>query len=254
MEYRFALIVATFTLVAACGGGGGSDPRKPLLEDLNADGRLIVVAFGDSITRGVGDGARSTSIGGGYPARVGPLLVADELTEPSEPPLLTPEIVNRGVPGERMTEGRPRLQRTLPGSGADYVILLEGINDIGERQTDRALRILPQMVGDVFANGAVPILGTLPPTCCAHANQAPPSEIGRYNGAIIGLAQANGLILVDFNVGFIVPPKTSFDPADGLIHAPEGLHPTPRGYDAMAAAVLAGLRVGPLLPPPTPRS
>src|SRR5258705_6051874 len=42
-------------LAAACGGGGGGGSDGIGLEDLNKDGQVLVLCFGDSITRAVCD-------------------------------------------------------------------------------------------------------------------------------------------------------------------------------------------------------
>ena len=41
---------------AACGGAGVGETVAPRLMDVTGDGQIILLAFGDSITRGVGDG------------------------------------------------------------------------------------------------------------------------------------------------------------------------------------------------------
>jgi hypothetical protein len=40
--------------------------------------------------------------------------------------------------------------------------------------------------------------------------------------------------LIDFYAAFANGPQASYDSTLGLIHIPEGLHPTPAGYDLMA--------------------
>jgi lysophospholipase L1-like esterase len=87
----------------------------PLIDGLldnNCDGRLVILAFGDSITYGVQDSSRL-----GYPGRLNLLF-----------PHAT--MVNLGKPGERTSSGRNRApQKFALYPDADYVIVLEGVND-----------------------------------------------------------------------------------------------------------------------------
>jgi lysophospholipase L1-like esterase len=224
--------------IAACGGGGGGGGGGSSgvgLEDLNQDGQIVILAFGDSITRGVGDGpsAESTppSSVAGYPARLQPLL-AFETTLP-----LT--VVNDGSSGERTRTGVARLQRDLGRTPADYVILLEGANDVQEGDVQGATDRMQAMINAVFGVGAQPLLGTITPSCCAHKNALNFGAEEAYNSRLRSLAAANMVPLIDFYNAFTNGPGPSgedlpYDQSLGFIHVPEGLHPTPGGYDLMA--------------------
>jgi lysophospholipase L1-like esterase len=222
-------------LVAACGGGGGGGGSGVGLEDLNLDGQIVILAFGDSITRGVGDGpgADSTppSSVAGYPARLQQLLAPR-----TQLPLV---VINDGSSGERTRTGLPRLRRDLPRNPVDYVILLEGSNDVEEGNIPQAASNMQAMVDAVFGVGAQPILGTIPPSCCAHRNALSFGADQAYNGQLRSIATADMLPLIDFYAAFTNGPGPNgedlpFDQTLGLIHVPEGLHPTSAGYDLMA--------------------
>jgi lysophospholipase L1-like esterase len=228
--------------VAACGGGGGGGdgPSGIGLEDLNQDGQIVIVAFGDSITRGVGDGPGPDSTPpasvAGYPARLQP-----QLAPRSTLPLV---VVNDGSSGERTRTGVGRLQRDLGRTPADYVILLEGTNDLQEGDLSGAVGRMQTMINEVFAVGAQPMLGTITPSCCAHKNAVSFGAEQAYNGQLRGLAAANSVPLIDFYAAFTNGPGPNgedlpYDQTAGLIHVPEGLHPTPAGYDVMAATAAA---------------
>ena len=150
------------------------------------------------------------------------------------------EVINSGRSGERTYEGRRRLPGVLAATSPDYVILLEGTNDIGEGRVNAPLEDLAAMVDSVLAAGALPILGTVTPACCGHRNSHPQSRIESYNAGVRALAEENKIPLVDFYQAFVPPePDAAFDDTSGLIHVPEGLHPTPAGYDLMAATAAA---------------
>jgi lysophospholipase L1-like esterase len=228
-------VVALSLAVAACGGGGGggggedNTPQGIGLEDLNLDGRVRILCFGDSITRGVGDGPSAESTPpapAGYPARLQPLL-APETTLPLD-------VIDDGRAGERTNTGVSRLQRDVPLSHPDYVILLEGSNDVEDGHTRDALNNMQRMIDTVFANGAMPLLGTITPSCCNHKNQLPEGAILAYNNQLRAMAFNNSVSLIDFYAALAGGPQAPYDSTLGLIHIPEGLHPTPAGYDVMA--------------------
>jgi lysophospholipase L1-like esterase len=227
------LATACGLVAAACGGGGGDGGFR--LEDLNRDGTIFVIAFGDSITRGVGDGDSSRSTPAvetaGYPARLQQQL---QLLDPGRSIV----VQNQGQPGEETSRGVPRLADVLAANPTvDYVILLEGINDLlNDRDPDSILANLRTMVDRVYGAGAQPILGTLTPVCCDHANVVPNSDIASLDDRIHTLGRETSAPVVDFFEGF---GGLAYDPAAGLLHQPEGLHPTPTGYDRMTEVVLA---------------
>ncbi len=233
MEARL-LALGLVVFAVACGGGGGGGSSGIGLEDLNKDGEVTVLCFGDSITRGVGDGPAAESLPplpAGYPGRLQQLLLGK-----GDAPVV---VVNSGAPGERTPSGLNRLRRDLPKDPPDYVILLEGSNDVEDGHTRQAVNNLQGMVDAVFANGAQPIIGTIPPSCCAHKNQLPIGAVENYNTALRQLAFDNTLPVIDFFAAFTNGPGPNgedlpYDQTLGLIHVPEGLHPTPAGYDLMA--------------------
>jgi lysophospholipase L1-like esterase len=222
---RVRLLVATLFL-SACSHDGGSDPSSAALEDVNHDGEIVVLTFGDSITRGVGDGARpgDTPPGsGGYPLRLQSLLGVT--------------VINDGQSGERTSEGLPRLQHDVTDVHPDYAILLEGTNDLlGGDDLHRAVDNMRSMIDAVRAAGAIPILGTVPPLCCSVEGSHPRSTTVAYDEDLRALAANSGVDLIDFYSAFAGGPQAAYDAGRGLLHAPEGIHPTPAGYDVMAEA------------------
>ncbi len=216
------LVVVALVLAACNRDRGGSHA----LEDVNHDGKIVLLAFGDSITRGMGDGPQPghTPPGtGGYPLRLEKLLGV--------------KVMNDGSSGERTAEGLPRLQRDVADTHPDYAILLEGTNDLlGGESSSRAVDNMRSMVHSVRAAGVVPILGTITPFCCDIEKRHPRSATLAYNDALRALAASEGVKLVDFYAAYAGGPGDAYDANRGLIHSPEGLHPTAAGYDAMAEA------------------
>ncbi len=205
--------------------------------DLNSDGQIVVLCFGDSITRGVGDGADENALppapSAGYPARLAPLLVAK-----SKIPVV---VLNDGVPGERTPSGLPRLRQHLQQNPVDYAIILEGTNDVEDGNAPRALQNVQAMIDAVFGVGAQPLLGTITPSCCNHQNQLPFGAEVFYNDQLRAIAAQDMVPVIDFYNAFTDGPgpmgeALRYDSTFGLINTPEGLHPTPAGYDLMGAS------------------
>lgn len=123
--------IVSIVFVSILAGTEGAYAEEASLTDRNNDGQVEVLAFGDSITYGVGDGTEPgqyvseiADVGSprGYPLRLSAAL--------SVP------VMNAGVPGEMVigvpggrVSGAERFPQEVVGSSADLVIILEGAND-----------------------------------------------------------------------------------------------------------------------------
>ncbi|MGH7804631.1 MAG: GDSL-type esterase/lipase family protein [Candidatus Binatia bacterium] len=208
-----------------------------LLEDLNGDGLVKIVAFGDSITLGTGDNeddARGAPDFGGYPARLQQALALEAANI---------VLFDAGLGGEGAGAGSRRIPSVLAAQQPDFVILLEGANNVNALDADGVPDAIDSMINSAFSAGAMPLVGTLTPFCCDKGSSR--ASLARSVSAELRvLAQQRGTQLVDFHEAFA--PGGQFDPGTGTIWNPEGLHPTPRGYDLMASTAGARLKVPPL--------
>ncbi len=234
LTMKYFLTLATISLFFANSISAQSN-SIPNIKDLNGNGVIEFLAFGDSITRGVGDNIPT-----------GADVPSDSLTFPTGEagyPLrletwLGIPVSNRGVPGEEIgTAGILRFAPTVSSSNADYVIISEGINDVYKFYTpSRILADFQAMVNITDALGKEAVLFTIIPPCCERAGLRPFVE--SYNVQIRDIAAVNKLRMGDAEKVY----NNSCDNEEcHLLNLPEGLHPNKRGYDALAEVVSSAL-------------
>lgn len=213
---------------------GASADDLSILRDVNGDGAVKVLAFGDSITYGVGDAFQPgqhvedmTGSGekGGYPERLERYLGVP--------------VANQGIPGEELTVGGvERFPRQATGSAFDIVIIMEGTNDAPQQISyGHYSRSLQRMINVGVADGKEVVVMTVPPPVASRDSIQPFTQ--SYSRAGRDLARINGVPLIDVEQAITdacpVLDRCSF------YNLPEGLHPNRRGYDALGQIVAAGL-------------
>jgi len=213
-----------------------AQPKLGALSDQNGDGVVRIVAFGDSITAGVGDGgsngdqlAPATS-SSGFPDRLERLIGLP--------------VDNLGLPGEEIaTSGVERILGVLTASAPDYLVITEGTNDavkqLGSEQYRDALQ---RIINVARAQGAQVVLQTLPPPCCEHSSLTLFTE--SYSNLIAELGLVNSLAVSDVEHAWITTCSSLL--SCDLYNLPEGLHPNSRGYDVIAqtlAATMVGVDI-----------
>jgi lysophospholipase L1-like esterase len=230
----FKSFVVLVVALTASGVGLSRAEEGNLLADVNGDGAVNVLAFGDSITYGVGDGSNSgdyvesiedSGEARGYPKRLSAAISAG--------------VENAGVPGERfLYEGFGRLTSFTIGGDVDTVIFMEGANDAVHRMEGRDYRIaLQRLINVARAEGRGILLNTLPPPVAMRSSLA--FYTGLYSAIIKELAVINSVAVADVEQKFrsMCPDLDNCQ----LYNLPEGLHPNSAGYDAIAATVSEAL-------------
>jgi lysophospholipase L1-like esterase len=196
-----------------------------------------VVAFGDSIT----DGATSTpGTNGSWPSRLAERLAAD-------PSTARVAVVNEGISGNRIladgagVSALARFDRdVLSVAGVRWVMLLEGINDIGQLgrggtlDPDALIGAMKQVIVRAHTHGIKVIGCTLTPYGGAgYATDAGEDFRSRVNAFIRTSPLFDAV--VDFDAATRDPANpTQFLPA---YNKTDHLHPNDEGYRAMANAV-----------------
>ena len=196
----------------------------------------LIVAYGDSIT----EGARSTvNANAMWPAVLSARLAANRKTAGIA-------VANMGIGGNRVLRdgsGASALARfdrdVLSQSGVRWVILLEGINDIGHGDTDPVsadglIGAYKQLIERAHTHGIAVIGGTLLPYVGAGYSRPEGEAIREAVNQWIRTGGAFDAV-VDFEAATrdASDPKrlrSEFDPGDHL-------HPNDAGYKAMAGAI-----------------
>jgi lysophospholipase L1-like esterase len=210
-----------------------------VLVDTNGDGQIEVLAFGDSITYGVGDGSKpgdfvpdivSSGSPRGYPMRLSTLLGLP--------------VYNAGVPGEQLSgsgsigSGIERFPKLVVGSSVDVVIIMEGANDAQYLVSTRTLSSnLQRAINVARAEGKKIVLATITPPTGSRAQFG--GFTAAYSNAIRSVAANNLLPLADVEATFhqACPQLETCS----LYNLPEGLHPNTVGYDAISETMAVAL-------------
>ena len=180
--------------------GASACPTINGLIDIQCDGKILVVTFGDSITQGYLDPARL-----GYPGRLSKLM-----------PKIS--VANLGLHGENTYNGRFRAMRELDNfPDADYIIILEGTNDFYDEtpNAEEAAANVKSMIASAKATGAKVLVGNL--TATKRGFQR--SWVYSVNKVYRAFTSINFYALGEDIIGF------------------DGIHPTRTGYEEMAVLV-----------------
>ena len=202
----------------------------------------VYLAFGDSITEGVGDDPGRAEAG--YPPRLEQLFQnAGENVS----------IVNAGLGGERTTEGLTRIDSFL-AEGGDFLILMEGTNDVGGGLSVETIRFnLSEMARKAEAQGFSVILATTIPRL-PNARRDPNNlATQELNQEIRNLAGTRQDRLADPFEIFGSTPNVFRDLYDDSNPDDRVGHPNGDGYDLMAQLLFDMIQGVDNVPPVTGR-
>jgi lysophospholipase L1-like esterase len=177
-----------------------------------------IMAFGDSITQGfkrTADGIRYGILNPPNGARTSdgyePELENDFAAQTPH----TAYVYNWGYGGERTYQGVNRIDTVLDSREADFILIMEGANDLYSGLSASATKTnLSIMIDKSLAKQTVPIIATVTP------NTAPNQPDGyiipaSYNPAIKSLASEKGVVLAD-QYAALVGNWSGYNSGDGL--------------------------------------
>jgi lysophospholipase L1-like esterase len=200
------------------------------------------VAFGDSMTAGevVSEGQGGirilkVDVDKAYPAALERNLDGRYSTQAQ-----SIVVENQGLSRETAVDGASRLRGVLSRNSYDALLLMDGANDLGDRDlaaAQQAVGAMRSMVQFAKGRGMKVFLATLPPQnpngCCPNRGLAW-SLVVPYNDALKGVASSEQVPLVDVYEAFggDITTLVDFD----------GLHPTPSGYQRIADEFFKSIR------------
>ena len=204
-----------------------------------ASAQTIYVAFGDSITEGVGDSASRPQKG--YPPRLEDLLQEAGVNA---------TVINRGVEGDTTAEGLSRIDSVLASTRADVLLLMEGTNDIPRVSNETIAFNLEEIGRRAAARGTRTVHATLFPRLPATLTDPNNVFTSELSGLIREMAARNRRELVDpFEVFLFGVPGA----LDRYFAPNDKFHPNAAGYDIMAQVFFEALTGIDRVPPVTGR-
>jgi hypothetical protein len=208
--------------------------------------RTVFLAFGDSMTAGeitvpTATGLRADGLPNfklvvvptrSYPSELLTLLRARYITQAAQFVMS-----NAGLPREWAIDGAVRFPQVMAGSGAQVVLLLEGVNDLialGTPGVRPAVLALQSMIRAARIRGATVFVASLPPPRPGGVNSVPLALVLSLNDQIRVGAPAEGAVFVDVYAALATNVN--------LYIGSDGLHPTEAGYQRIAETFFAAIR------------
>ena len=189
-----------------------------------ADHRFL--AFGDSITFGLGDTGLNCSQPetGGYPPRLRSRLRDSGIDA---------EMLNFGLCGEKTAQGVTRIETAL-AAGGDVIVIMEGTNDVSTSVSSETILFnLDVMAGKAEAAGIVPLMASVVP-------RGPGATRDSSNNKTRSLAEELRERSATANRVFADPFHALFDRNNFFERFYyNDLHPNPSGYGIIADSMLA---------------
>jgi acyl-CoA thioesterase-1 len=221
-NYRFSLLLVLLLLATACGDNGSrpvaSEPapnNAPSAPPSPVKSLPKIVAFGDSLTAGLGLSAAES-----YPSLLQKRLEADGYRY---------EVVNAGVSGDTSAGGLRRLDWALDGD-VRFLILELGANDLLRGQSVREMKKnLGEIIERAKARGVrVLLAGMYAPTNAGADYQR------EVQAAYQSLAREHEVPLIPFFLDRVAGIES--------LNQPDGIHPNVEGTKIVAETVYQALR------------
>lgn len=236
------VVIACATVAAACGSSGPAAPT-PRTARL---ARTRFLAFGDSVTAGEVTVPIALRPGSGHAAAggVGKLVVVPAASYPSvlqgqlastysaQASAIT--VSNMGVSNETLLEAVPRFDQVFPMSGAEVVLLQEGVNGLNLVGPDTSTGLMRLMVQQAKNGGARVIVGSMIPSVAGRSRSISAVALTTYNNVLQIMSTQESVTYVDLYNPMLADVAT--------LVGGDGLHPTEAGYRKIADLFFAAIR------------
>jgi lysophospholipase L1-like esterase len=190
-------------------------------------GPLRIILLGDSTAAGVGASSTRTTVGG----RLARLLAVDSGRRV--------ELSSVAASGARAKDLAAQVQRALAGERPDVAVVLVGANDTTHlTRRSEVERELGEAVRRLVGSGSRVVVGTCPDMGAPRVFPPPLRQLAAWRGEAIAASQAEtvraaGGVPVD-----LARLTGSAFRADPRTFATDRYHPSDRGYEFWAAALL----------------
>lgn len=145
------------------------------------------------------------------------------------------EVMNRGVNGERSDQVRARFERDVIDAKPHAAVVIAGVNDVYQGRRARDVTEQLRWMYDRARAARIPVVaGSIMPYNTATADQN--ARMRQINEWIRKQAADPVLTFVDTRAAVAAPGRP-----DVLTDTPDGLHPSPAGYRAVAEALRPAL-------------
>jgi lysophospholipase L1-like esterase len=233
---RLLVLALCAALCAACSGGKtptGPTPKAPRIS------RTRFLAFGDSITAGeVTQPIGATGAAGKLvlvPAASYPSVLQGELTSTYTDQATMITVSNAGVSNEPILDGVTRFSQVFPSSGAEVVLLQDGVNNLNFVGPDTSTGLMRIMVQQAKSANARVYVGSMIPTVLGRPRATvSPAALVTYNTVLQIMCTQEAVTYVDLYNAML--PQ-----ADQLIGS-DGLHPNEAGYRKIADLFFAAIQ------------
>ena len=202
-------------------------PKIAGYNDRNCDGEIVIVFTGDSLVFGIGDTSNKNK--GGYVLRVGKKLKGVTVVNLGVPGIATDELL--AVFKAAFSESPTRKQKIFFDAiiKADVVVVDLGRNDYFREDRERTIEETFGYLRDInsYIKNAVEDRGAVVPYLVQAVLMRPNrTDQGIYIKALNSLIQQNS------SASF--PADLRFDLVSKRLLGTDQIHPTPKGYDALA--------------------
>ena len=199
----------------------GGETQMPVTLEIGGNSPNLYLAFGDSITSGVGGG-----VSGGYPG----YLQADLRSHLGEA-----IIENAGDPGTKSNQGEARLWQSLQRARPAFTLILYGTNDWNDSACRSGfpcytIDSLRSMIRQARDRGSNPILGTIPPANPAYLDKSATARnvwVTNMNDLVRAMADQERVRIAEIHGDFMAQPSLESLFVDHV-------HPNDAGYQLMA--------------------